>query len=204
MISYAITVADEEFEFKRLIRSIQPYLLEDEEIVILADKNKITNNIKKYANSCNLNITYFNFENNFSDFKNKLFEISTKKYIFQIDADEQIPISLIYTLRNIAADESSDLVWIPRINKLNGLSNEERESDLINNKMGWRGFPDLQARFVKNTNYIRWKGNVHEILTGSNNASYINQSPIELYSILHVKDKKKQTSQDALYSKIER
>ena len=204
MISYAITVADEEFEFKRIINSIYPYLLENEEIVVLADKNKVTDKIIYHSRLLNLNLSLFDFKMNFADFKNKLFDLCSKRYLFQIDADEQIPISLIYLLRQTAQENEADLLWIPRINKTYGISEDEEEEDKRINSMGWKGFPDMQARFVKNVDYIRWKGKVHEVLSGAKNQYSINHPPIELYSILHVKDKKKVDKQLEMYASIER
>jgi glycosyltransferase involved in cell wall biosynthesis len=204
MITYAITVANEEFEFKRLVNSLYPYLLEDEEIIILADKNKVTTEITEHASILNIKVNLFDFNMDFADFKNHLFEIASKNYIFQIDADEQIPISLIYLLRQVAEKNEIDLVWIPRINKTYGISLEEEMEDKKKNKMGWKGFPDMQARFVKNVNYIRWEGKVHEILSGAKNQRSIDHYPIELYSILHVKDKKKVDKQLKMYASIER
>lgn len=204
MITYAITVANEEFEFKRLINSLYPYLLEDEEIIILADKNKVTTEIIEHASILNIKVNLFDFNMDFADFKNHLFEIASKSYIFQIDADEQIPISLIYLLRQVAEKNEIDLVWIPRINKTYRISKEEEEEDKKINKMGWKGFPDMQARFVKNVSYIRWIGKVHEILSGAKNQRSIDHYPIELYSILHVKDKKKVDAQLQMYASMER
>lgn len=204
MITYAITVANEEFEFKRLVNSLYPYLLEDEEIIILADKNKVTTEITEHASILNIKVNLFDFNMDFADFKNHLFEIASKNYIFQIDADEQIPISLIYLLRQVAEKNEIDLVWIPRINKTYGISLEEEMEDKKKNKMGWKGFPDMQGRFVKNVNYIRWEGKVHEILSGAKNQRSIDHYPIELYSILHVKDKKKVDKQLKMYASIER
>ena len=98
MITFGITVADEFFEFKRLINSLKPYVYPQEEIVVLADKNKVTKEIEEHCDLCGLKINFFDFQNNFSEFKNQLFELSTKEYLFQIDADEQIPPSLIHVL----------------------------------------------------------------------------------------------------------
>jgi glycosyltransferase involved in cell wall biosynthesis len=204
MITYAITVADEEFEFKRLINSLQPYLFENEEIVILADSNKVTSQIINHASYCKLNVNFFNFQRDFSEFKNQLFALSSKEYIFQIDADEQIPISLIYILRQIASQNEIDLLWIPRINKTYGISEEEEKEDREKNSMGWKGFPDMQGRFFKNADYITWSGKVHETLHGAKNQRSINQEPIELYSILHVKDKVKVDKQLSMYASMER
>lgn len=204
MITYAITVADEEFEFKRLINSLQPYLFQDEEIIILADSNKVTSKIIDHASYCKLNINFFDFQRDFSEFKNQLFRLSSKNYIFQIDADEQVPISLIYILRQIALQNEIDLLWIPRINKTYGIDEAEEKEDREKNSMGWKGFPDMQGRFFKNVDYIRWNGKVHETLEGARNQRSINQEPIELYSILHVKDKAKVDKQLSMYASMER
>lgn len=204
MITYAITVADEEFEFKRLINSLQPYLLEDEEIVILADSNKVTDKIIDHASYCELKVNFFNFQKNFSEFKNQLFKLASKNYLFQIDADEQIPISLIYLLRHVAARNEIDLLWIPRINKTYGIDEVEKQADKEQNIMGWKGFPDMQGRFCKNVDYIRWSGKVHETLSGAKNQHSVNQQPIDLYSILHVKDKEKVDKQLSMYASMER
>jgi len=203
MITYGITVADEEFEFKRLINSLQPYLLKSEEIVILADLNKVTNNIIEYAQACKLKINYFNFQKNFSDFKNELFKISSKEYLFQIDADEQIPPSLLHMLRHVAKNKEIDLLWIPRINIVHGATEKDIQKFKWKiNEQGWEGFPDYQARFVDLNSEIRWSGNIHEVLKGAQRQTTIQSQPIELYSILHVKDIKKQRQQNKLYQNI--
>jgi hypothetical protein len=203
MITYGITVSNEEFEFKRLINGLQPYLNKDEEIVVLSDSNKVTKNIVDFCDSCNLKLNYFNFQNNFSDFKNELLTLSSKEYLFQIDADEQVPISLIYLLRSVAKSKEIDLLWIPRINVVRGASKDDiKNFNWIINEMGWEGFPDYQARFVNLQSDIRWHGEVHEILKGANNQKMIQQQPIDLYSILHVKEISKQKAQNKLYNTI--
>jgi glycosyltransferase involved in cell wall biosynthesis len=203
MITYGITVADEEFEFKRLINGLQPYLQKDEEIKILADSNKVTQEIIDHSNLCGLKISFFNFKKNFADFKNELFNIATKDYLFQIDADEQVPPSLLYFLRSVAKSKETDLLWIPRINIVQGASKEDIDFFKWKiNDAGWEGFPDYQARFVSLKSPIRWQGEVHEVLRGAQNAKIIQQSPIELYSILHVKNIEKQRSQNLFYAEM--
>ncbi len=203
MISYGITVADEEFEFKRLVNSLQPYLLKDEEIIILADSNKVTDKVKEHASLCNLKINYFSFNKNFADFKNQFFSICSKDYLFQIDADEQIPPSLLYLLRSVAKNKDADLLWVPRINIVHGAT--EIDIQKFNwkiNENGWEGFPDYQSRFVDLKSNIRWAGEVHETLTGAINQKIVQQNPHELYSILHVKNIEKQRSQNSFYETI--
>lgn len=203
MITFGITVADEDFEFKRLINSLQPYVLPEEEIVVLADENKVTQSIKDHCKLCGLKINYFNFQKDFSEFKNSLFDLSSKDYLFQIDADEQIPPSLINALRKVASQKMADLVWIPRINIIQGMEQEHIDKFKWEiNERGWEGFPDRQARFVSTKGEIRWKNKVHEVLVGAKNIAMIDQPPLDHYSILHVKHIDKQINQNKLYDSI--
>jgi len=203
MISYGITVADEFFEFKRLINSLQPYLLPQEEVLVLADKNKVTKEIEDFCELCGLKVNYFDFQKDFSAFKNSLFHLCSKPYLFQIDADEQIPPSLISILRVLADQGEHDLVWIPRINVVRGATEEDiKNFNWRINEYGWEGFPDYQSRFVSTRGHIKWKNKVHEILSGAQNQTIIGQKPIIHYSILHVKDIEKQKKQNNLYDTI--
>jgi glycosyltransferase involved in cell wall biosynthesis len=204
MITYGITVADEFFEFKRLINSLEPYILPDEEIVILADKNKVTKEIEDFCELCGLEVNYFDFQKDFSEFKNALFELSTKDYLMQIDADEQIPPSLLNALRAVAKNMPEvDLVWIPRINVVRGATVEHiKKYNWKIDDMGWEGFPDFQSRFVSTKGHVKWQNKVHEVLTGATNPSKILEFPTENYSILHVKDIQKQEKQNDLYDTI--
>tara|TARA_R110000765_G_scaffold116229_5_gene209366 strand:+ start:4727 stop:5338 length:612 start_codon:yes stop_codon:yes gene_type:complete len=203
MITFGITVADELFEFKRLINSLQPYVYPQEEIVVLADGNKVTEEIIEHCDLCGIKINFFNFENDFSKFKNKLFDLSSKEYLFQIDADEQIPPSLIHILRQVSSQKKVDLLWVPRINIVQG----ETEQDVKDfswdiNELGWEGFPDFQSRLVSTKGHIKWENKVHEILKGAKNQARIEEKPIELYSILHVKHIDKQKKQNEFYGTI--
>ena len=203
MITYAITVADEFFEFKRLINSLEPYVLPDEEIVILADANKVTLEIEEFCWLCGLEVNYFDFQKDFSEFKNELFELSTKDYLMQIDADEQIPPSLLNALRIVAQRGEIDLLWIPRINVVRGATEERiKKYNWQINKMGWEGFPDFQSRFVSTKGHVKWQNKVHEVLAGAKNQAKLSSDPIEHFCILHVKDIQKQEKQNDLYDTI--
>ena len=203
MITYGITVADEFFEFKRLINSLEPYVLPDEEIVILADANKVTLEIEEFCWLCGLEVNYFDFQKDFSEFKNELFELSTKDYLMQIDADEQIPPSLLNALRVVAKKGEIDLLWIPRINVVRGATEKHvKKYNWVINEMGWEGFPDFQSRFVSTTGHVKWQNKVHEVLKGASNQARLSSDPIEHFCILHVKDIEKQKKQNDLYDTI--
>tara|TARA_R110002167_G_scaffold366175_2_gene593501 strand:- start:1501 stop:2106 length:606 start_codon:yes stop_codon:yes gene_type:complete len=201
MITYGITVADEFFEFKRLINSLEPYILPDEEIVILADKNKVTEEIQDFCEYIGLTLKYFDFQNDFAEFKNELFKYATKPFLFQIDADEQIPFSLLNLIRNVAESCQYDLFSVPRINVVRGATEKDIENfNWQINDMGWEGYPDNQFRFMSTQGHIRWHGKVHELPKGCLSAGQARPDP--MFSILHVKDIDKQKKQNQLYDKI--
>ena len=110
MITYGITVCNETYEFKRCVDGIYPFLQEDEEILVLADKNKVTEEITEYCHYLNIRYELFDFSNNFSEFKNRLLELTETEYLFQIDADEQISVSLIHTIRSILGNNKDCVV----------------------------------------------------------------------------------------------
>lgn len=204
MITYGITVCDELFEFKRLIDSLTPYLIKGEEIVVLADALKITQEIKSFCESRNLPINYYNFNNDFANFKNELISLAKTKYLFQIDADEQIPPSLLLVVRQLLAENNYDCLWIPRINIVHGYT----EQDVINfnwqiNKNNWIQFPDYQLRVFQINDKIKWHKGVHEQVIGYEREFALNFDPVELFSILHVKEIAKQIKQNNLYKEIE-
>ena len=81
-----------------------------------------------------------------------------------------------------------DIFWVPRINKVDGLTQEHI------NKWGWKvdpdgrvNFPDYQCRILKNTADIKWKNKVHEVLTGYKIESHLpanDEFCIEFYNTL--------------------
>lgn len=203
MITYAITVANEEVEFKRLVDSLLPYLISGEEIKVLADKNKVTENIYNICFDRKIEVNNFDFNGDFSAFKNRLLSMVKTEYIFQIDADEQIPPSLLTALRNIARSGEYDCLAIPRINIVNGITEEHLSKYRWNiNERGWIIFPDFQVRCFKNNGLINWLGKVHEQVVGYKNIAAIQAEPIEHFCILHVKDIAKQEIQNSFYETL--
>jgi len=61
-------------------------------------------------------------------------------------------------------------------------------------------FPDLQTRITRNDPKIKWVGKVHEVLSGFD--KYATLPLEEEYCLYHVKDIKKQESQNQFYSTI--
>lgn len=205
MITYAITVADEEFEFRRLVESLKPYVLESqgERICVIADQNKITDNIVNLCVKHQLNFKQFDFKGDFSAFKNSILDFADTDYIFQIDADEQIPPSLINAVRSVFLKKECDCLAIPRINIVNGITESHlQEYQWRINERGWIQFPDFQVRAFANNGKIHWQNPVHEQIVRFEKMGFLQVEPVENFSILHVKDIKKQEKQNELYKTI--
>ena len=98
-------------------------------------------------------------------------------------------------------NDSVDIFWIPRINKVNGLTQEHI------NKWRWNvdqdgrvNFPDYQCRILKNIKRIKWKNKVHEVLTGHKTQSQLPAN--DEFCLIHIKDIKRQEKQNEFYNKL--
>jgi hypothetical protein len=204
-ISYAITVCNELEEIKRLV----PFLLEqkriEDEIVILYDEKNGNPEVLEFLLPFNIkpNVQTWrsiDWNNNFADWKNKLNEYCTGDYIYQIDADEMISEYMIKNLHQILSmNPKVDLVFVPRINTVNGLTQEHIQKWRWNvNEKGWVNFPDQQGRVYRNG--MSWYGKVHERIIGGQIFSSL---PLdEEYCIQHHKEIKRQEKQNNFYSSI--
>jgi len=91
-----------------------------------------------------------------------------------------------------------DLVWIPRVNTVEGFTQEDvqRWGWKISEK-GWVNYPDYQARVFRNDKSIRWTRPLHEYITGCK--TYAHLPPHEELSLYHPKTKEKQEAQNKFY-----
>lgn len=210
-ISYCITVANEKKEFINLINFLLTHKRVDDNILILVDSNKCDNKLEDYLlDICKGKkiLAYFgNFKNDFSEWKNKFFDIelfnlSLQDYLFFIDADELPNPELIENLPYILeVNPEVDVFGLPRINFVEGIPNEYIQ------QMGWNkdqnnriNYPDTQWRICKNSPKLRWKGNVHETIVGYKLRISLPQN--DVYDLLHMKTFEKQKQQNELYSKL--
>ena len=204
-ISYAITVCNELEEIKRLV----PFLLEqkriEDEIVILYDEKNGNPEVLEFLLPFNIkpNVQTWrsiDWNNNFADWKNKLNEYCTGDYIYQIDADEMIGEYMIKNLHQILSmNPEVDLIFVPRINTVNGLTQEHIQKWGWNvNEKGWVNFPDMQGRIYRKN--MGWYGKVHERIIGGQKFSSL--PPDEEYCIQHHKEIKRQEKQNNFYSSI--
>ena len=202
-ISYAITVCNELEEVKRLIPHLLEYKREEDEIVVMLDISNQTPDIinylqkQRYDGIITLQGEYF--DGHFADWKNKLKELCTGDYIFQIDADELPTQELITDLHLILGGNDIDLFLVPRDNKVKGITEEHIK------RWGWKvdnlgriNFPDYQTRIYKNTPDIKWVNKVHERIEGFKTYTSLPDG----YFLHHNKTIEKQEKQNNYYDTL--
>ena len=203
-ISYAIPVCNEWMQLEYLLSYLFKHKREQDEIVVQCDKGNTTPSVyqvlKEYKDK--IQIIEFPLNGDFASFKNNLKNNCSGDYVFQIDADEYPEEYLMSTIEwLIKNNPGTDVFWVPRINTVEGLTQEHID------KWGWRvdnkgrvNFPDYQCRILKNVKRIKWKNKVHETLTGHKTESQLPAN--KEFCIYHPKDIKRQEKQNEFYSTI--
>jgi len=200
-ISYGITVHNESEELENLLEKLLLSIEEQDEVVICVDGDdkNVKGVIESY--STDSRVIHYNrkLDGNFSDQKNYVIEKSTGDYIFHIDADEYPHETLLAQLKQILEINDVDLLWIPRVNTIEGMEEHHIQ------KWGWRitennwvNYPDYQARVFRNREDIRWTRPLHEYISGCDTYSHL--PPHESLSLYHPKTIQKQEQQNLFYN----
>ena len=209
-ISYAIPVCNEYKEIEYLLDYLVRHIRTEDEIVIQCDQANTTPEVYKILSKYKAPMGYvdpikvieFPLDNNFAAFKNNLKDNCSGDYVFQIDADEYPEEYLMNTIEWIINNNpKTDIFWVPRINKVEGLTQEHID------KWGWNvddqkrvNFPDYQCRILKNVKRIKCKNKVHEVLTGHKTVSELPAN--KEFCIYHLKDIKRQEQQNEFYNTL--
>ena len=200
-ISYGITVHNEQEELERLLGKLLVSIDEEDEVVICVDGNHkgVRDVIKLY--SIDSRVIHYDrkLDGNFADHKNSVIEKCSGDYIFHIDADEYPNKILLQQLKQILEINNVDLIWIPRVNTIDGMTDEHIQ------RWGWRvtekkwvNYPDYQARVFRNHRDIRWTRPLHEHIVGCK--TYAHLPPHEELSLYHPKTIQKQEQQNLFYN----
>ena len=200
-ISYGITVHNEAKELELLLGKLLVSIDEEDEVVICVDGNdkKVRDVIELY--SIDSRVIHYDrkLDGNFSDQKNSVIEKSSGDYIFHIDADEYPNKILLQQLKQILEMNDVDLVWIPRVNTIEGMEEHHiRKWGWRVTEKGWVNYPDYQARVFRNDKNIRWTRPLHEYITGCK--TYAHLPPNEELSLYHPKTIQKQEQQNLFYN----
>ena len=204
-ISYAITVCNELTEIQKLISFLLKHKELQDEIVVTFDATNGLEAVRDYLKYTSTLGKFdwhsWPFDGDFSDLKNYTKKMCSGDYIFHIDADEIPHEILMEQLHTILEMNEVDLVWIPRVNTVEGITQEhiDKWGWKVSSK-GWVNYPDYQARVYRNTDSIHWTRKVHEYIVGTKEYSHL--PPHEELSLYHHKSIDKQEQQNRLYSDI--
>lgn len=209
MISYTVTVYNEVAEIAKLLHLLKKNKSPEDELIVVQtyknDEDQNTDIFLEIQKICKLNADIyqvFHFQNKFSDMKNYVNSLATRSYIINLDADELVSDHTISCWKKaILENPDIDLFWVPRINTLDSYTIQDIENYQWNiNSNGWINWPDYQPRIFKNNKNIRWIGNVHETLRGTDKAMVLPSDPG--LAIIHNKNILKQRQQNSLYARI--
>ena len=217
-ISYSITCYNEHKELDNLLHHLSKHIREEDEVVVTRDISKVGTGVFEpefqalekvlekyeyhtYFKPRQLKVNTFHFNKDFSKLKNFAKEQCSGDFIFSIDADEIPNEILLEQLPTILEINDTDLIWVPRINTVEGITDFHLNlwKWRVTEK-GWINFPDYQARIFRNTEDIKWIKEVHEVIDGAKTYSHL--PPHEELTLLHEKDIKKQEIQNDLYKDI--
>ena len=137
-ISYGITVYNEYKELDNLLFHLSKHIRDEDEVVVTQDISKVGEKsivqddftalekvLEKYEYGNyfkNLKVNSFHFNKDFAVLKNYTKSQCSGDYIFHIDADEIPNEILLKQLTTILEINDTDLVWVPRINIVNGIT----------------------------------------------------------------------------------
>jgi|TARA_R110000824_G_scaffold269169_3_gene457741 glycosyltransferase involved in cell wall biosynthesis len=201
-ISYGITVHNEAEELQKLLEILNNGMDEEDEIVVCVDGDdeKVEAVLGQYLSENKATVYKRKLDGDFSAQKNSVIEKSTGDYIFHIDADEYPhKLLLLQIKRIIEMNDNVDLIWIPRVNTIDGM--EQRHIQ----KWGWKvsdknwvNYPDYQARVFRRDESIRWTRPLHEFINGCK--TYAHLPPQEELSLYHPKTIERQEKQNMFYN----
>ncbi len=204
-ISYGITVHNESEELNKLLEILIHKTDEEDEIVICVDGDDdgvrfvLDSWTQQYADTKTIKVYQRKLDGDFAAHKNSVIENSVGDYIFHIDADEYPNKVLLQQLKQILEMNDVDLIWIPRVNTIEGMTEQDvqRWGWRVTEK-GWVNYPDYQARVFRRDDNIRWTRPLHEHIVGCKTYSHL--PPHEELSLYHPKTIEKQTQQNMFYN----
>ena len=204
-ISYSILTHNEDESLMKLLEFLVKHKDEEDEIVILDDYSDNPKTIEILDVMTSMHEMTFEQRHLLKDYsgqKNHLTRMCKNDYIVNIDADEIPHKFLMKNIKDVLrANPTIDLYWVPRVNTVNGLTQEH-----INkwrwqvNEKGWINFPDWQGRIWRNRPNIMWKNPVHEVLMGYKEHTFLPAE--EEFCFYHHKEIKKQEQQNEFYTTI--
>ena len=206
-ISYGVTVHNEHKELSRLLETLLHKTQPEDEVVVCVDgdDDAVRFELDVYSQKFfeetdkTMKVYQRKLDGDFAAHKNSVIENSVGDYIFHIDADEYPNEILLQQLPEILEMNDVDLIWIPRVNTVDGMTEEDiRKWGWRVTEKGWVNYPDYQSRVFRNHKDIRWTRPLHEHIVGAKTYSHL--PPHEELSLYHPKTIEKQTQQNMFYN----
>ena len=204
-LSYGITVHNEHEELNQLLELLIHNTDQEDEIVIVDDfsnqetQDVIDSWVQQYSDKKVIKVFQRKLDGDFASQKNYVIEQCSGDYIFHIDADEYPNVILLQQLKQILEINEVDLLWIPRVNTVEGMTDEDIQTwGWKVSEQGWVNYPDYQSRVFRRTDSIRWERPLHELIKGAKTYSHL--PPHEELSLYHPKTIQKQTEQNMFYN----
>ena len=203
-ISYSILTHNETKSLEKLLRFLVKWKADEDEIVVLddySDNEKTKQILDFYVSTEDIIYEQRSLNNDYATQKNYLKSMCSGDYSFNLDADEMISRWLIKNIHGILEDNQIDLIHLPRINTVEGLTQQHiQQWGWSVNEEGWINFPDWQGRVFKNRPNIKWEKPVHEMIKGFQTYAHL---PTEKpFCMLHYKKIEKQEQQNKKYDGI--
>ena len=131
-ISYSILTHNETDTLEKLLKFLIKWKQPQDEIVILddySDDEKTKQILDFYVSTHDIVFEQRNLLGDFASQKNYLKSMGSGDYSFNIDADEMISLWMIKNIHEIIeANEGIDLIYLPRINTVEGLTQQHAQA----------------------------------------------------------------------------
>ena len=205
-ICYKILTHNETDSLEKLLDFLFENIKETDHIIVVDDfSDSPTRKIlSKYVESNQYDYFQNKLEDDFSKQHNYADSLVRDEfdYIFSIDADELPNKWLIENIHEILESNDVDLIWLPRVNTVEGITQEHIQKwGWRVTEQGWINFPDYQGRIYRNDKSIYWVNPVHEVVEGAKKVSHF--PPQEEFCLYHPKNIERQEKQNQLYDKIQ-
>ena len=204
-VCYKILTHNETDSLEKLLDFLFKNIKEQDHIIVVDDYSDAPTRkiLSKYVESNQYDYYQHNLDGDFSKQHNYANSLVREEfdYIFCIDADEIPNKWLIENIHEILESNDVDLIWLPRVNTVEGITEEhiQRWGWRVN-EQGWVNFPDYQGRIYRNDKSIYWVNPVHEVVEGAKKVSHF--PPQEEFCLYHPKDIERQERQNELYENI--
>ena len=202
-LTFAVGVCTESRELESLLYFLEKVCDPEDEINVLVDTTKATDEVSRVLASFKRVTTCFRpFDGDFSAHRNYHIEQCTGDYIFMIDADEIPQESLVRGIKGVIESTGAELVYVPRMNLCPGYTESWARGHKFNiNEVGWINWPDFQGRvFKRDPPRIVWGNKLHEKVVGSTKTIGLEANPKN--GLWHVKTVLKQDAQGRFYETI--